>query len=233
MDQGGSDFIFYSDINSYTVTGTPVQLRYEKEVALKTDCDTFILHFPRSDVKCEVYVDGEQAGVSEKFKEYVDISKCISERRKVKLQVVVYKRYYSDRVGNVTLYQGRKVQTCGFARRGLESLKDLNVCGTEAMKLPLALQRNKMMLLKIDLSEFKEHDIRIEFIGKGLKLDAVSQGRDIGRMILPCEHAPSIKGGSANTVMMCAEWMQDPLYVLVQSLEDGILEKIVINKILV
>lgn len=233
LDQGGSDFIFYSDINSYTVTGTPVQLRYEKEVALKTDCDTFILHFPKSDVKCEVYVDGELAGVSEKFKEYVDISRCISERREVKLQVVVYKRYYSDRIGNVTLYQGRKVQTCGFARRGLESLKNLNVCGTEAMKLPLALQRNKMMLLKIDLSEFKEHDIRIEFIGKGLKLDAVSQGTDIGRMILPCEHAPSIKGGSANTVMMCAEWLHDPLYVLVQSLENGILEKIVINKILV
>lgn len=220
-----SPFNTVMGIDSYNRAVSPLNTVYDRWIDVPSDADSLYLHLSEADCLIDVYVNNQLVESVSKDDPYVDISSFAGGGR-IELTLRVKRRYFSDAVGKVTLLAGRRISSCEYGCIEIEQAAMPSVTCTRT--LPAVLTPGETMLFSLDIPNGTAEDIKLFFRGRDVLLTIMSNHRVIGRVILPNDVLPVVKGGRPDVLFLCREWVQsDALLILCQPIGSApLLERI-------
>ena len=111
--------------------------------------------------------------------------------------------YYTDEMGSVTLFAGRKVRECQY---GAVEPKRGEKAGT---RLPLALSEGENKMLEVKADAAPGEDLKLFFAGKNVKITVYAGDHVMGRIYFSEKDTPVVGGGTVDTALVLGEWLQD------------------------
>lgn len=215
FDYPGAALPVFVSVNEIIRPEVPLCLAYSRKVRPPEGCDRFILHFSGNTVYIAIYIDGRFCGTVDPADPFVDISGMVAAGRPFTLTLRMMKPNGFQPVGRVFLLSGISVETCRFAPMDISYYVNLSgICVANGGDFPLEVERGSFRLAKFGIPH-KNRDARIVFDGGDMELFCILNGHVVGRILLPTEGFPQVKGGHPFSVMIPAEWGDDePLTVL-------------------
>ena len=172
------------------------------------------LSFEKAECLIDVYVNNQKVASVVKDDPFVDLSEYAG-RGSLELTILTERRYYTDEVGKVTLYAGKKVTDCVFS----EILPEKGSRKEERLPITFEKDRNKMIELAPDLKSGEE--AKLFFTGRNVKLTVYSGDHIMGRIYLSDTSIPVVTGGTPDTAMVLGEWLQnEPVRIWCQALDN-------------
>ena len=187
--------------------------------------DGLFLHFEKAECMITVYVNNQKAASVVKDDPYVDLS-AYAGQGELEITLYVYRRYYTDEMGNVTLFAGRKIQKCSY---GTVLPKRGEKTGT---RLPLVLSEGENKMLEVKADAAAGEDLKLFFTGKNVKFTVYAGNHVMGRIYFSEKDTPVVGGGTVDTALVLGEWLQNvPVKIWCQAIgEDAKVERITVKR---
>lgn len=198
-------------IDSYNRAVSPLRAVYDRWVDLPDSADSLFLQVSRADCLIYVYVNGRLQGSIQKSDPYMDLS-AFARNKRIELCLRTERRYYTDRVGSVTLLYGRKTADCAYSRVMTEEIK-MPETGC-LISFPLVLKPDRLTFFSFPPDELPVSDSKLVFEGQDVKLTILIQRRAVARLLLDTEAFPAVAGGRRDTVFLCREWLEQEMPVV-------------------
>lgn len=205
----------FLSVNEIIRPEAPLCLAYSRKVFPPEGCNRFVLHFNGNTVYIAIYIDGRFCGTVDPADPFVDISDMVVAGRPFTLTLRIMKSNCFQPVGRISLLGGISVETCRFAPMDISYYVNLSgICVADGGDFPLEVERGSFKLAKLGIPH-RSRDARITFDGSDMELFCMLNGHVVGRVLLPTEGFPQVKGGHPFSVMIPAQWGDDePLTVL-------------------
>ena len=190
-------------IDGYNRAASPLRTIYDRYITSDMTEDALFLHFSKADCMAVVYVNNQYVGMVQKMDPYIDLSDFAGSGR-IELTVRTLRRYYTDKLGQVTLIGGKKINRCLYgeafpARRG----------EWENCQLPCFMKEGENWFLRLKPEKTGRKDKKLFFAGRDIKLTVYAGGHTVGRILLQEDDMPAVKGGRRDVVYLCEEWCED------------------------
>ncbi len=177
--------------------------------------DGLFLGFEKAQCIIDVYVNNRKVASVVKDDPYVDLS-AFAGRGDLELTIMTSRRYYTDEVGKVTLYAGKKIETCSYSTLSPKKGEEL----AEQLPITFADCRNKMVELVPQLDAGEE--AKLFFKGSNVKLTVTCGGHIMGRIYLSDAPTPIVTGGTPDTALVLGEWTKkEPVRIWCQALTEN------------
>lgn len=210
--------------DGFNRAASPLITMINRTVLSDAKDDGLFLHFEKAEPMVEVYVNNQKVSSVVKDDPYIDLS-AYAGSGEFELTFIVIRRYYTDEIGKVTLYSGKKVEKCSYS----EVIPQKTGFAPGALPLRFKDARNKYVDLQFETRE--GDDYKLFFYGKNVKLTVYAGNHVMGRIFLSEHDTPAVLGGADNAVMVLGEWLKKkPVSVWCQAMEsDAVLESIEIK----
>ena len=211
--------------DGYNRAASPLITLINRTICSPKDEDGLFLHFGKAECMVTVYVNNEKVASVVKDDPYVDLSAWAGQGD-LELTLYVYRRYYTDEMGSVTLFAGKKVRECLYG-------EVLPVQEEKAgARLPLLLSEGENKMLEVKAEAAPGEDLKLFFIGKNVKLTVFSGDHVMGRIYFSEKDTPMVGGGTVDTALVLGEWLQDaPVKIWCQAIgKDAKVERITMKR---
>lgn len=177
--------------------------------------DGLFLHFEKAECMITVYINNRKAAQVVKDDPYVDLSEYAG-RGDLELTLHVCRRYYTDEMGRVTLYGGRKVDACTYG-----SAVPVRGEKTET-PLPVHLCEGEHRMVEVSADVCDGDDLKLFFSGRNVKLTVYAGNHVMGRIYLSDNPVPMVGGGTCNTTFIPGEWLRkEPVKIWCQAIGEA------------
>lgn len=211
--------------DGYNRASSPLITLMNRTIHSSEGEDGLFLHFGKAECMITVYVNNRRAASVVKDDPYVDLS-AYAGQGDLELTLHVCRRYYTDEMGKVTLYAGKKADECRFCsvspERGMQ--RDEN--------LPVSLDRQKNKMIELSADVGREDDLKLFFYGKNVKMTVYAADHVMGRIYLSDNPVPVVGGGTCNTTFVPGEWLQKaPVRIWCQAIgENAAVDSIIVKR---
>ena len=188
--------------DGYNRAASPLVTLINRTICSPKGEDGLFLQFEKAECMISVYVNNKKAASVVKDDPYVDLS-AYAGQGELELTLYVYRRYYTDEMGSVTLFAGRKVRECQY---GAVEPKRGEKAGT---RLPLALSEGENKMLEVKADAAPGEDLKLFFAGKNVKITVYAGDHVMGRIYFSEKDTPVVGGGTVDTALVLGEWLQD------------------------
>lgn len=209
-------------IDNYNRAVSPVKAVYTRYIYSSPEEDSLVLHFSKADCMIAVYINGKMFGTVEKNDPYLDISNAAGTGR-IELTLRTIRRYYTDQVGQVTLYAGKHINQCEYSQ-----VEPIATGTATNIQLPIHFTPYSEHMLTMKLAQHTRGDLKLCFKGRDLKLTVYAGGHVMGRLVLENKEFPVIAGGKSDITFLCREWTEkEDIIIWCQAIgKDPVLEAI-------
>jgi beta-galactosidase len=195
-------------LNSWNTTRIPVKCLYRKTVVPDAGSNGWILCLEGNKALAKVYVDGRAVGDIKPLDPYLDLSSWLVAGRTAEIAVAAIKKDWSEPVGVAKLLHCRQITNCS-----LSLVSDVQLPGiltaSEPAVFPVKPQPGEIMVLSLDLDEYKKGCAYAHVTGKDLKYTAVFNDRVVGRIFLDGENKPWMTGGDPHRFYLPGPWFKN------------------------
>ncbi len=221
----GIDYELMMNIDAYNKPVSPLNAIYKKRIFIPRDSNENILYFSIADCTIEVYVNGTSAGYVCCQNPYLCITNLVVNGEYAEICLKISRKYYANRVGNIMLYSGNKIERCIYRNTTFEGETPTMLSDTS---LPLSIQYGEKKVILPEICEIGKHNIKLIFKGKNMILTVSCNNHIVGRVVLDNTKFPKVVGGKYNEVYICKEWLlkNTPVIKCQAIAKDAVLDSI-------
>ncbi|GAA3474487.1 beta-galactosidase [Nonomuraea roseola] len=185
----------------------PDDTHYVTDLLPDPGCDSWILHLDGVAAHVEVRVDGVDLGVVNPRDPYIDLTPALDPGVPARLELTLRRRH-GESAGEAVLLEGRRASQWSANSADEAALWQAATStgpGTET-DLPVRLAPGELCWLHADLTPFAGRTWTVRLTGERMKLTAWFNGRVVGRLWLPGDPRPSMRGGDPELLTLPASW---------------------------
>ena len=203
--------------DGYNRAASPLITLISRTISSPEGEDGLFLHFEKAECLITVYINNRKIASVVKDDPYVDLSDYAGQGD-LELTLYVFRQYYTDEIGKVTLFAGKKVKNCTFS-------KIVPVQGDAlADHLPLKLNTCENRMIELWAKADTGDELKLFFSGKNVKLTVYAGNHVMGRIYLSDNPAPTVGGGTPDTALVLGEWLRDaPVKIWCQAIGENAL----------
>ena len=214
-----ADRILATTINSWSYPASPMRADFVRRIYLRPDCDSFWLHVERGDAEVTAWVDGVKAGRLRPNDPYLELSPI--RLGSVELRLNVTRRFSHESLGAITLLSGRTLQGGRMYGADVEVWQALRCEGGAAVQLPFTVAPGDEWLLPGILPGGAARARTLVLDGSGVEATLIAHHHVCGRVQLPTQGYPEVRGGSSRRVYLPAGWVGDSVCLHLCGIGNG------------
>ncbi|WP_217369402.1 beta-galactosidase [Nonomuraea antri] len=214
----------YAGWGGWITSRQPHEARYTHVRSTSEQADTWVLRFEDLQAHVEVTVNDVSFGPVNPHDPFVDITPALRPGGEARIELTL-RRLHSEAAGEVTFLEGTRATawTAAFAEEQ-DLWRAAQTAASHPAALPVRLPPGELHWLQVEVDHLHGRSWTGRLVGSDLKVTAFFNGHLVGRMWLPGETRPMMKGGSPDLFALPAPWFTESgnrLCLLAEAVHPG------------
>ncbi|MEU9835105.1 beta-galactosidase [Streptosporangium sp. NPDC048047] len=214
----------YAGWGGWITARTPHEARYTLAHPTDPAADSWVLRFEGLQASVEATVNGVAFGPVNPHDPFVDVTPAVRPGEEARIELTLH-RLHGEAAGEVTLLEGVRATgwTVAFAEEA-DLWRAARSGAPAPASLPARIAPGEMHWLHVEVGHLAGRSRTCRLTGSDVKVTALLNGHVVGRLWLPGETRPAMKGGSPDLFTLPSAWLTgsgDRLSLLVEAVHPA------------